>query len=75
VSQSKQQITAAAAAAADDAEIMHMGMSSQELDLTGSREFLDTDTTAQVLAPLLAAGAAITKVSPGQVGSPSPWQS
>lgn len=45
----------------------------QELDLTGSREFLDTDTTAQVLAPLLAAGAAITKVSPGQVGSPSPW--
>lgn len=39
----------------------------QVLDLTGSRDFLDAETARQVLAPLLAAGAAHKHVSNGQV--------
>lgn len=34
----------------------------QELNLTGSRDFLTTETTERVLAPMLAPGAAIKKV-------------
>lgn len=34
----------------------------QELDLTGSRDFLDAETARQVLAPLLAANAAHRQV-------------
>jgi len=38
----------------------------QELDLTGSRDFLDAETARQVLAPLLAANAAHKQVRPTQ---------
>lgn len=34
----------------------------QELDLTGAREFLTRETAEELLAPLLAPGAKITKV-------------
>jgi hypothetical protein len=39
----------------------------QVLDLTGSRDFLDAETARQVLAPLLAAGAAHKQVCAVQV--------
>lgn len=38
----------------------------QELDLTGSREFLTKETAEELLAPMLAPGAKITKVRPGR---------